>query len=43
MKITQIKKNLLEKESQNFINKYVRNIKEIFIGNNQKENSLPNI
>ncbi len=43
MKTTQIKQNLLEKESQNFINKYVRNIKEIFIGNNQKENSLPNI
>ena len=43
MKSTQIKQNLLEKESQNLINKYVRNIKEIFIGNNKKENSLPNI
>ena len=43
MKSTQIKQYLLEKDSQNFLNKYLRNIKNIFIENNKKENSLPNI
>ena len=30
MKSAQIKQNLLEKESHNFLNKYLRNIKDIF-------------
>ena len=44
LKLKQIRNNLLEKQSQNFINKYVHDIKNIFLEKNKKKDkSLSNI